>query len=348
MLDPIEMNNYYPFGMIKEGMFANSGEEYRYGFNGMERDNETKDFGNDLSTFFRGYDPRLARWKSVDPVVHHWESPYAAFANNPILLVDPRGDAINVTIDETGTKEGQKQYKHIYSIERKYCSLEQEDVWTGKVWHDGKWVTEKVYKKNIDEMIEHYFDEDFQLEEYGFDSFNHSDYFLTSFSISGQKRWGDDWLKEDNTFYIGNGYVEDNTQEIAGLILLARSAISYSLKKLSSNLIKPYQNKLKMRTVRRLGKEGMEKSGTTQTYTRIRSISGTAKYRIPDNLDDDLMTLIEVKNVKSLSYTNQLRDFNLYCQEEGYKFILRTRTDTQLTKPLLKLIEEGEIIHETF
>ena len=39
-LDPVEMNNYYPFGMIKEGMFAKSGEGYRYGFNGMEKDDE--------------------------------------------------------------------------------------------------------------------------------------------------------------------------------------------------------------------------------------------------------------------------------------------------------------------
>ena len=45
MLDPIEMNNYFPFGMLKEGMFAKSGDGYRYGFNGMERDNETKGYG---------------------------------------------------------------------------------------------------------------------------------------------------------------------------------------------------------------------------------------------------------------------------------------------------------------
>ena len=92
-LHPVEMNNYYPFGMIKEGMFAKSGEGYRYGFNGMERDNVTKGFGNDLSTFFRGYDPRLGRWKSVDPVVHHWESPYVGFNNSPKWIVDPMGNS---------------------------------------------------------------------------------------------------------------------------------------------------------------------------------------------------------------------------------------------------------------
>jgi RHS repeat-associated protein len=91
-ITPLAINNHYPFGMVKEGMFAKSGNGYRYGFNGMERDNETKGFGNDLSTFFRGYDPRLGRWKSVDPVTKAMESAYVGFANNPVLYVDPRGD----------------------------------------------------------------------------------------------------------------------------------------------------------------------------------------------------------------------------------------------------------------
>ena len=102
MLDPLEMNNYYPFGMLKEGMFAKSGDGYRYGFNGMERDNVTKGFGNDLSTFFRGYDPRLARWKSKDPITNAMESAYVGFSNNPVLFVDPWGNAtyINLSTNE--------------------------------------------------------------------------------------------------------------------------------------------------------------------------------------------------------------------------------------------------------
>jgi RHS repeat-associated protein len=98
MLDPIEMNNYYPFGMVKEGMFAKSGEGYRYGFNGMERDNETKGFGNDLDFGARLLDPRLARWKSVDPSAIKFPSmsPYNTFANNPILFIDPDGWEISM------------------------------------------------------------------------------------------------------------------------------------------------------------------------------------------------------------------------------------------------------------
>ena len=33
----------------------------------------------------------VSRWLSVDPVVHPYESPYAAFANNPVWFVDPDG-----------------------------------------------------------------------------------------------------------------------------------------------------------------------------------------------------------------------------------------------------------------
>jgi len=64
---------------------------YRYGYQGSERDDEAKGKGNSYTTEFRQYDPRLGRWLSVDPVVKHHESPYAAYSNNPILFIDPNG-----------------------------------------------------------------------------------------------------------------------------------------------------------------------------------------------------------------------------------------------------------------
>ena len=39
----------------------------------------------------RQYDPAIARWTSIDPVVHHSESMYSAFDNNPIYWADPSG-----------------------------------------------------------------------------------------------------------------------------------------------------------------------------------------------------------------------------------------------------------------
>ena len=67
-------------------------EDYRYGINGMERDNEVKGNGNSYTSYWRQYDPRLGRWMSDEPKPVAWESGYAAFRNNPIIYADPSGD----------------------------------------------------------------------------------------------------------------------------------------------------------------------------------------------------------------------------------------------------------------
>ena len=63
---------------------------YRYGFNGKELDSESPvqyDYG------FRIYDPRLARFKSVDPLTNQFPelTPYQFASNNPILGIDLDG-----------------------------------------------------------------------------------------------------------------------------------------------------------------------------------------------------------------------------------------------------------------
>ncbi|MGD1848195.1 MAG: RHS repeat domain-containing protein, partial [Salibacteraceae bacterium] len=86
--------HYYPFGMQAPGR-TNEGSGYTYGFNGMERDDEVKGNGNSYTSHFRRYDPRVARWLSVDPLDAKFPgiSPYSAMANNPISFTDPDGDA---------------------------------------------------------------------------------------------------------------------------------------------------------------------------------------------------------------------------------------------------------------
>lgn len=92
--------DYYPFGMQMAGRSTNPAS-YRYGYNGMEKDDETKGLsGSSYTTEFRQYDPRLGRWASLDPLMMKfpWMSPYTAFDNNPIYFTDPYGL-------ESGTKE---------------------------------------------------------------------------------------------------------------------------------------------------------------------------------------------------------------------------------------------------
>lgn len=79
--------------MTMPGRTFNPNNEYRYGFQGMERDNDFKGNGNSYTTLYRQYDPRLGRWMSLDPLMHKFPgmAPYVAFNNNPIYFTDPLG-----------------------------------------------------------------------------------------------------------------------------------------------------------------------------------------------------------------------------------------------------------------
>ena len=47
----------------------------------------------------------VSRWLSLDPIVHPYESPYTAFANNPVYYIDPNGTTItDYTFDKKGVK----------------------------------------------------------------------------------------------------------------------------------------------------------------------------------------------------------------------------------------------------
>ena len=85
-------SDYYPYGYQMQGRHTND-PNYRFGYNGMEKDKEMHGEGNSYTTEFRQYDPRLGRWLSLDPLKakYPWTSPYVAFNNNPVYFVDPLG-----------------------------------------------------------------------------------------------------------------------------------------------------------------------------------------------------------------------------------------------------------------
>ncbi|WP_324692325.1 RHS repeat-associated core domain-containing protein, partial [Flavobacterium cheonhonense] len=67
---------------------------YRYGFNGMEKDDEIKGEGNSYDFGARMLDPRVGRWFAPDlkfSLQPSW-SPYKAFFDNPNLFIDPDGN----------------------------------------------------------------------------------------------------------------------------------------------------------------------------------------------------------------------------------------------------------------
>lgn len=66
------------------------------------------------------------------------------------------------------------------------------------------------------------------------------------------------------------------------------------------------------------------------------------RMRIPDGLTNTVLS--EVKNVKSLSMTSQIRDFMTYAQQNGLRFDLYVRDGAKLSKPLLDAAQKG-LIH---
>jgi RHS repeat-associated protein len=68
-------------------------EDYRFGFNGQEKDNEIKGTGNSLSFEYRIHDSRLGRFLSIDPLSkkYPWNSSYAFAENDVISCKDLEG-----------------------------------------------------------------------------------------------------------------------------------------------------------------------------------------------------------------------------------------------------------------
>src|SRR6218665_2187311 len=96
-------SDYYPFGLPMKGRQFNE-KNYRYGFNGMENDNEVNGEGNHLDYGARGRKRRLGGgWWYIDSLASKYPgiSPYAFCFNNPNIYVDKDGrDAILIVFPD--------------------------------------------------------------------------------------------------------------------------------------------------------------------------------------------------------------------------------------------------------
>ena len=115
-------------------------EEYRYGFNGMERDDEVKGAGNSYDFGARMYDSRLGRWKSLDPLAATYPSmsPYIFVGNSPILFIDPDGMRI-INGHEIAYNDAKLRYEN---AKKAYDNINKSMKW--KVKREIK----KEYKKS--------------------------------------------------------------------------------------------------------------------------------------------------------------------------------------------------------
>jgi RHS repeat-associated protein len=87
-------NDYYAFGSLMPGRkYSVANTNYRYGYQGFEKDNEVAGEGNSYTAEFWQYESRLGRRWNVDPMAAQAQSwsPYRAFYDNPIFWTDPTG-----------------------------------------------------------------------------------------------------------------------------------------------------------------------------------------------------------------------------------------------------------------
>ena len=80
---------------MQERTLTSTGEGYRFGFNGMEQDDDVKGRGNSLDFGARIYDSRIGRWMTIDPYskMYPSHSTYSFVNNNPIVYYDVDGKA---------------------------------------------------------------------------------------------------------------------------------------------------------------------------------------------------------------------------------------------------------------
>jgi RHS repeat-associated protein len=141
--------NYYPFGMLQPGMYKEGDTTYRFGFNGMLRDDDVTDKlstgppvdegrGNSYDFGARMYNPRVTRFFSLDPLRQLYTSisPFSFALNTPINAIDPEGK--NVILIIYTVKEGDVGHAAI-AVEN-YISVQKN------VMENGKEVTKTIYE----------------------------------------------------------------------------------------------------------------------------------------------------------------------------------------------------------
>ncbi|WNM19473.1 DUF6443 domain-containing protein [Flavobacterium capsici] len=90
--DIIAYNDYYPFGSLVPNRHG-SNSDYRYGFQGQEKDDEIKGEGNSVNFNFRMHDPRIGRFFASDPLFKSYPqlSPYTFSGNRVFDAIELEG-----------------------------------------------------------------------------------------------------------------------------------------------------------------------------------------------------------------------------------------------------------------
>ncbi|MBM2816290.1 MAG: exported protein of unknown function [Ignavibacteria bacterium] len=134
-LDFLSATNYYPFGMTQPGRhWEKQNYSHRFGYNGMEKDDEMKGLGNSLDFGARIYDSRLVRFMSMDKAVSSFPyySPYLFAGNTPIAGADMNGDSLYFEIFVSGHKDKKDDETFKKAAETRKFDIEKSKTYDKK------------------------------------------------------------------------------------------------------------------------------------------------------------------------------------------------------------------------
>jgi len=138
----VTATDYYAFGGSMEGRSIDA-ENYKFGMNTQEKDDEVYGEGNSTTAEYWQYDSRLGRRWNVDPRPNVSISSYACFGNNPIFSADINGDTIKIE----GTSEfKQATFNQLQALTNDLLAIDKDGIVTIV---DGKEGTMNLEKKLI-------------------------------------------------------------------------------------------------------------------------------------------------------------------------------------------------------
>jgi RHS repeat-associated protein len=331
VLEIVDSNDYYPFGMnhLKTGnSFFGQSSFKNYKFLGQELQ-ETGFY--DLNARFYLNDALI--FGQHDPLSDKTLQPYAYGYNNPIRYVDPQGtEGLGWGLKDgvwnfvQGMQEGDATYQ-----QGGYTSYAEDGSTVENASINGGQVGAVYLGYNANDVA---------YSENNFTNWNN----LHGGDYGSRNEAYLAWQSNPN-YHVGESYWDRTFRTMGFAFREAKMDMADGLMFAGSGgrvgqALEATEKAGVMANARALGAAGEEAVGITGAKEGV-LING--KMRFPDRLTT--RTLEEVKNVKSQSFTKQLRDYLQFSKETNRQMILYTRPKTEMTKPLQKAIQEGEIIH---
>ena len=115
--------------MLLPNRHGSSNQDYIYGFNGMQKDDEIKGSGNSYDFGARMYDSRVGRWLTIDPMANSYPdvNPYCFVLNSPIMFIDPNGEYVVIGDGfGNGGHSGNRKLRQEIRFRKKYDPVFRE------------------------------------------------------------------------------------------------------------------------------------------------------------------------------------------------------------------------------